>query len=124
MWLSIGAKEKVEATDISQLIKVDQSVATDFQYQKVVKESTSAFLVETFELPKVNPWNSRLRTTGFDFLNDGKSAIVSCWDGDVWRVDGLDKDDLNWRRVAAGLYQPLGVKIVKKAKSLLSAAIS
>ena len=54
-----------------------------------------------------------MRTTGFDFLNDGKSAIVSCWDGDVWRVDGLNTKDLTWRRIAAGLYQPLGVKIVK-----------
>jgi hypothetical protein len=38
---------------------------------------------------------------------------VCSWDGDVWLVDGFLKgDQLTWQRIASGLYQPLGLKIV------------
>lgn len=71
------------------------------------------FAVDTFELPVRNPWNALLRPTGFDFLNDGKALAVCTWDGDVWRVDGIDKPEggLSWRRIASGLFQPLGLKV-------------
>ncbi|WP_169334331.1 DUF6797 domain-containing protein [Rubritalea marina] len=73
-----------------------------------------AFQWDALTIPKDNPWNSRLRTTGVDFSADGASAFVCCWDGDVWRVDGLNKADANtiqWTRIASGLFQPLGIKI-------------
>src|SRR4029077_2695222 len=36
-------------------------------------------------------------------------------DGDVWLVDGIDAPTkgLAWQRIASGLFQPLGLKIVK-----------
>ncbi len=51
---------------------------------------------------------------GFDFTPDGKQMFVCAWDGDVWRVSGLDRlqDGLTWHRIASGLFQPLGLKIV------------
>ena len=54
-----------------------------------------------------------MRPGGFDFTPDGKAAIVAMWNGDVWRVDGLMAKapaTLTWRRIASGLFQPLGVK--------------
>lgn len=111
---TIGGSQKVTAKDLSSLTKGGKAQWPLVLKTKVTKRhQEGAFQVETFELPKMNPWNSRLRTTGFDFFNEGKSAIVSCWDGDVWQVDGLNTSELTWRRIAAGLYQPLGVKIVK-----------
>ncbi len=71
------------------------------------------FAVDVFPLPMVNPWNSLVRPGGFDFTPDGKAAIVASWTGDVWRVDGIAEPapaDLRWRRIATGLFQPLGVK--------------
>ena len=55
-----------------------------------------------------------MRLTGFDFFAGGKEAAVCSWDGDVWRVSGIDKpeDGLQWKRIASGMFQPLGVKIV------------
>ena len=66
-----------------------------------------------------------------DFFDDGDSAAVCGWDGDVWLVTGLaklgdtgtqgashipNKDPrkpvLAWQRIASGLFQPLGLKIV------------
>ncbi|MEO6244976.1 MAG: heme-binding protein, partial [Opitutaceae bacterium] len=43
----------------------------------------------------------------------GKQAVVCTWDGDVWRVDGIDDDaaTVKWRRIASGMFQPLGIKL-------------
>ncbi|MGB8167104.1 MAG: DUF6797 domain-containing protein [Chthoniobacteraceae bacterium] len=72
-----------------------------------------AFITDTFPLPIENPWQSWMRPGGFDFTPDGKAAVVATWNGDVWRVDGLmaaAPAPLRWRRIASGLFQPLGVK--------------
>jgi len=71
------------------------------------------FIADTFPLPVENPWQSWMRPGGFDFTPDGQAAIVATWNGDVWRVDGLMSPapaTLRWRRIASGLFQPLGVK--------------
>ena len=86
--------------------------------QTVITTSTAgkdddAFVADDFTLPHDNPFQSWLRPGGFDFTPDGKAAIVAIWNGDVWRVDGvMDKAPatLTWRRIASGLFQPLGVK--------------
>lgn len=71
------------------------------------------FIADTFPLPTENPWQSWMRPGGFDFTPDGRAAIVATWNGDVWRVDGVmaaAPAPLRWRRIASGLFQPLGVK--------------
>ena len=72
-----------------------------------------AFIANTFPLPVENPWQSWMRPGGFDFTPDVQAAILATWNGDVWRVDGLmaaAPATLRWRRIASGLFQPLGVK--------------
>lgn len=71
------------------------------------------FAVDTLGLPGSNPWLCLLRPTGFDFLDGGRRAAVCTWDGDVWLVSGLDapSGELSWRRIASGLFQPLGLKV-------------
>ncbi|NBV21794.1 MAG: hypothetical protein EBS05_07720 [Proteobacteria bacterium] len=76
-------------------------------------KTDGAFVADTFPLPVENPWQSWMRPGGFDFTPDGKAAIVAMWNGDVWRVDGIAgaaPAPLRWRRIASGLFQPLGVK--------------
>lgn len=65
--------------------------------------------------PSENPWQSWMRTSGFDFFEGGKSAAVCTWNGDVWIVDGVDQSEgvLQWQRICSGLFQPLGLKIVE-----------
>ncbi len=60
------------------------------------------------------PWHSWMRFGGFDFFKDGHRAAICTWNGDVWLVSGIDGDlqQLIWKRIASGLFQPLGVKIV------------
>ena len=86
-----------------------QEVVTTSQAGK----DEGAFIADTFPLPIKNPWQSWMRPGGFDFTPDGKAVMVATWNGDVWRVDGLmaaAPAQLRWRRIASGLFQPLGVK--------------
>ena len=56
-----------------------------------------------------------MRLGGFDFFPDNPDRAAVCtWMGDVWLVDGVagDLEELQWRRICSGLFQPLGLKIV------------
>jgi hypothetical protein len=72
-----------------------------------------AFAVDTITIPFENRFGSRMRTGAFDFFKDGRAA-VSTWNGDVWIVSGIDDTlaNLQWRRFATGLFDPLGLRIV------------
>jgi hypothetical protein len=73
-----------------------------------------AFAVDTIALPmpEQNPWQSWMRLGGFDFFEDGKRAAVCTWLGEVWLASGIESERVTWKRIAAGLFQPLGLKIV------------
>ncbi|MHB0957473.1 MAG: DUF6797 domain-containing protein [Pirellulaceae bacterium] len=72
------------------------------------------FQAEVLTLPSDNPWRSWLRFSGFDFFADADRAAICSWQGDVWQVSGLrgPSGQLRWQRIASGLFQPLGLKIV------------
>ena len=65
--------------------------------------------------PYNNPWKSRLKLSGLDFLEDANIGVLCTTDGDVWSVKGLtdNTDKLHWKRIGSGLFQPLGIKVVK-----------
>ncbi len=65
-------------------------------------------------LRATNPWKSWMRLGGHDFVPGTDAAVVCTWDGEVWRVDGIGgtAGPLKWRRIAAGLFQPLGIKVL------------
>lgn len=72
----------------------------------------AAFATDILEAPKSNPWLARARFTGLDFYSDGRLAVCS-WDGDVWLVDVDEvQKSVSWRRIASGMFQPLGLRIV------------
>jgi glucose/arabinose dehydrogenase len=73
------------------------------------------YVVDTIPVPENNPYHSWMRLGGMDFFSDGHRAAVCTWNGDVWIVSGIDEklDHVTWKRYAAGLFQTLGLKIVK-----------
>ncbi len=77
-------------------------------------DQNGPFVVETLTIPQQNPWHSWMRLGGFDFFADGDRAALCSWQGDVWIVQGLASPSgtLRWQRIASGLFQPLGLKIV------------
>ena len=54
-----------------------------------------------------------IRPTDLAFLSDG-TAMICTFDGDVWRVDGLDGDRSVWMRVATGLFESMAIAINSK----------
>lgn len=108
-------KGKAQVADIKQAgpARWTQSVTT----KGVLSANTSpdgAYTVDQLTPPMENPWNRRVRFSGFDFFADGKRAAVATWDGDIWIVSGIDDklDNLTWKRFASGQYETLGLKIV------------
>ena len=72
-----------------------------------------AYTVDLIPVPQATTWKSLFFTSALDFLPDGRAA-VSTVHGDVWLVSGLDASlgRVAWKRFAAGLFQPLGLKVV------------
>jgi putative heme-binding domain-containing protein len=80
----------------------------------VIGRDDGPFAVDLLPVPQSNPWLCQLRLSGFDFLDEGRRAAVCTWDGDIWLAEGVDRPEkgLTWRRIASGLFQPLGLKVV------------
>ena len=93
--------------------------------EAILGNSEDPFAVDVLTHPESNPWLAQTRFTGLDFFSDPDRAAVCAWDGDVWIVSGLSELDsigasdgsgerprLTWQRIASGLFQPLGIKII------------
>jgi len=77
-------------------------------------DGKAAYLIDTVTVPYQNPHRALFFISGFDFLPGG-DAVLCTAHGDVWLVRGLDPSlrQVTWQRFATGLYQPLGLKVVK-----------
>ena len=75
---------------------------------------TGPLAIDTLTVPYDNPWNALMFLSGADFTSDGAAYVCSIH-GDVWKITGIDDTlrKLTWKRFATGLYQPLGLKVVK-----------
>ena len=84
--------------------------------QGTLGKAGGPYELDTLTAPDENPWKSWLRFGGLDFFPDGRAALCT-WSGDVWVVSGIDAslEKLSWRRIATGLFQPCGLKIVNDA---------
>lgn len=95
-----------------------ERLQTEGKLAAIVKDEDSAYVGDEITIPHDNPWDSWMRLGGFDFFPGGSRAAVCTWNGDVWLVDGVDGDleRLIWKRIANGLFQPLGVKVMPDGK--------
>jgi sugar phosphate isomerase/epimerase/cytochrome c2 len=76
-------------------------------------DNTAPYVVDTLTLPFDNPYKALMFVGGHDFFANGDIALCTVH-GDVWRVGGVTDslEKLVWKRMATGLFQPLGLKIV------------
>ncbi len=106
---------KADVEDVRPMIKGGPPRWTQVVETKgtVALAGKARYALDDVGLPLGNPWHGSVRFGGLDFFPDGRAALCT-WDGDVWIVDGLDGklDRVRWKRFAAGLQQPLGLKIV------------
>ncbi len=113
--LSADTASKSKPTDLRPLLKGGPARWTAaITTQGKVGTEEGPYAVDTITEPFPNVYNTRTFWGGFDFLPDGR-AVICAFHGDVWIVSGLDKSlsELKWKRFASGLFQPLGVKVVK-----------
>lgn len=102
-----------EIDDLTELISGTRKETLPIVTSPIIPiKGKSAFDVDIFTLPYENPWKSRLRPTGIDFINGGKDALVCTIDGEVWKVLDITRPSgpVSWQRIATGLFQPLGIK--------------
>ncbi|GAA5117835.1 hypothetical protein JIN84_16825 [Luteolibacter yonseiensis] len=114
--LARGTEPKAAAApDIKKLITGGAPLYPEIVETKgtVSSDKESPYVTDVVTLPNDNPWKSNLRFGGFDFI-DEDSAALSSWNGDVWVVKGLKGDwsNFKWQRIASGLFETLGVKVV------------
>jgi hypothetical protein len=74
------------------------------------------FQVDIMNPPFDSPWKNQFRLSGLDFFKDSNKGVICSTDGDVWLVEGFTKNSgkLTWQRIASGLFQPLGIKVVNE----------
>ncbi|WP_221392890.1 DUF6797 domain-containing protein [Dyadobacter sp. NIV53] len=72
------------------------------------------YAVDNIGLPFDNPYNAWIRPTAVDFMSDGR-LIMTTYMGDVWMATGIDEklENISWQRIATGLYEPMGIKVVR-----------
>ncbi|OYP28928.1 DUF6797 domain-containing protein [Rhodopirellula sp. MGV] len=111
---SLAAMPWTETEDLNVFTKGGPQQWHELQTQISRGAESGAFSVDTLTRPIDNPWKSRLRMSGLDFYPEGNALVACCCDGDVWRVDGISDPSgtLTWKRIASGLFHPLGIKIV------------
>ncbi|MGJ8642484.1 MAG: DUF6797 domain-containing protein [Luteolibacter sp.] len=82
-------------------------------YKTISEEN--GFNLEEADIPQQssNPWNTRIRFSGIDFLTPDK-AVLASWTGDVFLLENIQSKTsggMRLTRIASGLHQPLGAKI-------------
>ena len=80
----------------------------------IVDKRKTSFAIDTITIPFKNEHNALMFTAGHDFTTNG-DCYVAMAHGDVWKVTGIDTglQKVKWYRFATGLYQPLGLRVMK-----------
>ncbi len=107
------AKSDTAIIDLEALTKGGPTHDNQVLYSPIIPgDRGDAYEVDVFTLPQENPWKSRMRPTGIDFLPGGDEAVLCTIDGEVFHLKGISQKsgDVSWKRIATGLFQPLGIK--------------
>jgi len=80
---------------------------------RLATSTFQGYAMDSLSVPLKNAYNSWMRTSSLAFYPDGRLAVGTLA-GDVWIVSGINDglEKVTWQRFAAGLYEPLGMKVV------------
>ncbi len=80
---------------------------------KLAVSTFQGYGLDSVPVPLKNAYHSWMRTSCLAFFPDGRLAVGTLA-GDVWIVSGIDEslEKVTWKRFAAGLYEPMGMKVV------------
>ena len=116
----VKSKVRADAGGASRLSAAGPAQWPQVLETKGVIGSASPYTIDTVTVPASTPWNSVFHMGDHDFFDNGDAALCTI-EGEVWLVSGLDADlgKVRWKRFAAGLHQPLGLKIADGAVYVL-----
>lgn len=79
----------------------------------VLAPDTAAFVTDKLTLPLPNPWKRNVRVADVSFFKNGRAAAIT-FEGDVWLIDGIDRNlqNLRWRRFASGMHETMSIEVV------------
>ena len=79
----------------------------------VLSPDTAAFVTDKLTLPLPNPWKRNVRVADVSFFKDGRAAVVT-FAGDVWLIDGIDRNlqNIRWKRFASGMHETMSIEVV------------
>ena len=89
---------------------IDRSIPT----KAVPIPADYPYTIDRIGLPFNNAYNAWVRPTCLGFKSDG-SLVIGTYTGDVWLAKGVDDSlkHIRWQRIATGLFEPMGLKIIK-----------
>ncbi|GHB85377.1 DUF6797 domain-containing protein [Persicitalea jodogahamensis] len=79
----------------------------------VLSPDTAAFVTDKLTLPLPNPWRRNVRVADVSFFKNGRAAVIT-FEGDVWLIDGIDRNlqNIQWKRFASGLHETMSIEVV------------
>lgn len=79
----------------------------------VLAPDTAAFVTDKLTLPLPNPWKRNVRVADVSFFKNGRAAVIT-FEGDVWLIDGIDRNlqNLRWKRFASGMHETMTIEVV------------
>lgn len=111
------AKTSKAPEDLNSLIKGGPARYPQILTTEILQgEQEGPFQVDIMNPPFDSPWRNQFRLSGLDFFKDPNKGVICSTDGDVWLVEGFTKNSgkLTWQRIASGMFQPLGIKVVNE----------
>lgn len=108
----VRKKMRADAPEAAALTRPGAAQWPQIMETKGVRGAGGTYAVDTVALPDRTPWHSVFHIGDHDFFPDGRAALCTI-EGEVWLAGGLDDslEKVTWKRFAAGLHQPLGLKI-------------
>ncbi|MEN2283201.1 DUF6797 domain-containing protein [Algoriphagus sp. SE2] len=111
------ANSSTKPEDLSNLTKGGAARYPEMLSTEILRgKQDGPFQVDIMNPPFDSPWKNQFRLSGLDFFKDPNKGVICSTDGDVWLVEGFleDSGKLRWKRIASGLFQPLGIKVVNE----------
>jgi azurin len=108
----VRIRVRTDAEALASLIKAGPAQWPQVLETRGKTGAGSPYVVDTVTLPKETPWHSLFHMGDHDFFPNGDAAVCTI-EGEVWLVRGLDAslERIRWKRFAAGLHEPLGLKV-------------
>ena len=86
---------------------------TVYQAEASPPANSGPFSIRNLNFPASSP--RPIRATDIAFRPNG-DAFLATLDGDIWRIEDIEKPNAKWTRVATGLFEPIAIEVNQEGK--------